>query len=90
MFAALLLVTLPAAEPAPMPRSAPTEKDVRAAATRSLAFLEKNTAAWRTERKCVSCHQVPFTMWALSEGKAAQVVHAAQTRSLLPPQAPVS
>lgn len=67
----LLLVSLPGAELAPMPREAgpPVEK-VRAAVGKSLAFLESSSAVWREDKKCVSCHQVPFTVWALTEGKA--------------------
>src|SRR4051794_11701110 len=66
MFAlALLLVpTAPAADPAP------AGKDVRAAVEKSLSFLEKSSAAWRADRKCVTCHQVPFTIWALNDARA--------------------
>jgi hypothetical protein len=61
----LLLVTaVPAAD------VQPTAKEVRAAVEKSLPFLEKSSAAWRTEKKCVTCHQVPFTMWAFGEAKA--------------------
>lgn len=67
---ALLLASLPAAEPAPAPRPAPTAAEVRTAVGKSLTYLERSSAAWRTDRKCVSCHQVPFTVWALTEAKA--------------------
>jgi hypothetical protein len=60
--AVLLIPTAPAADPAP--------KDVRAAVEKSLPFLEKSSAAWRADRKCVTCHQVPFTIWALNDAKA--------------------
>jgi hypothetical protein len=67
----LVLVALPAADPAPMPRPAEvTAKEVRAAVGRALPFLETSSAAWRADRKCVTCHQVPFALWALNEGKA--------------------
>jgi hypothetical protein len=67
----LFLATLPSAEPAPQPRAAEvTVAEVRAAVQRGLPFLEKSSSAWRSERKCVSCHQVPFAVWALTEGKA--------------------
>lgn len=67
----LLLATLPSAEPAPPPRPAEvTAADVRRAVERGLPYLEKSSAAWRSERKCVTCHQVPFTVWALTEGRA--------------------
>ncbi|OWK43838.1 Ankyrin repeat protein [Fimbriiglobus ruber] len=35
----------------------------------ALPFLEKSSAAWRAERKCVTCHQVPFAVWALTAAK---------------------
>jgi hypothetical protein len=67
----LLLAAIPSAEPAPQPRPANvTALEVRRTVERSLPFLEKSSAAWRSERKCVSCHQVPFAVWALTEGKA--------------------
>jgi hypothetical protein len=60
----LFLATLPAADPAP------STKDVGAAVEKSLPFLEKSSAAWRTDKKCVTCHQVPFTVWALTDARA--------------------
>ncbi len=64
--AAVVLV----ADPAPAPRPAPTAADVRAAAGKALAFLEASSTAWRADKKCVTCHQVPFTLWAFTEAKA--------------------
>jgi squalene-hopene/tetraprenyl-beta-curcumene cyclase len=67
----LLASTIPAAEIAPAPRPAEVSvAEVRIAVERGLPFVEKSSAAWRSERKCVSCHQVPFAVWALTEGKA--------------------
>jgi hypothetical protein len=67
----LVLAALPSAEPAPQPRAAEVSAaEVRRAVERGLPFLEKSSAAWRSERKCVTCHQVPFGVWALTEGKA--------------------
>lgn len=60
----LLATTLPAAD------ARPTVKDVRATIEKGLPFLEKSSATWRTERKCVTCHQVPFTLWALNDARA--------------------
>jgi hypothetical protein len=62
--ALLLVPTAPPAEPTP------AAKDVRAAVEKSLPVLEKSSAAWRADRKCVTCHQVPFTIWALNDAKA--------------------
>ncbi len=67
----LLLAALPSAELAPSPRAAEvTAAEVRTAIERGLPYLEKSSAAWRSDRKCVTCHQVPFAIWALTEGKA--------------------
>ncbi|HEX4609993.1 MAG TPA: prenyltransferase/squalene oxidase repeat-containing protein [Urbifossiella sp.] len=67
----LLAAVIPAADPAPAPRPAgPSATEVRSAAGKALAFLEKSSADWRADRKCVTCHQIPFTVWALSEAKA--------------------
>src|SRR5205809_508717 len=62
----LLVPVLPAAEPVASPTPA---VDVRKAAEKGLAFLETSSANWRVDRKCVTCHQVPFTVWALNEAK---------------------
>jgi hypothetical protein len=66
----LLATAAPAADTAPAPRAAPTADDVRAAAGKALGFLDASSAAWRAERKCVTCHQVPFTLWAFTIAKA--------------------
>jgi hypothetical protein len=67
----LLAATLPGAELAPAPRPAEVSTaDVRRAVERGLPYVEKSSAAWRSERKCVTCHQVPFTVWALTEAKS--------------------
>lgn len=50
--------------------SSPTPADARQAVERSLPYLMKSSAAWRDNRKCVTCHQVPFTLWPLHDGKA--------------------
>jgi hypothetical protein len=69
-----LLAALPAAEVAPSPRSAVvTAADVRRAVERSLPFVEKSSATWRSQSKCVTCHQVPFGVWALTEAKSRGV-----------------
>ena len=43
--------------------------DVKAAIDKGLEFLAKEGTAWKTERKCSSCHQVPMALWSLSEAK---------------------
>ena len=63
---------LPAVEVAPsLERPAEVSAaDVRRVVERSLPFVEKSSATWRSERKCVTCHQVPFAVWALTEAKS--------------------
>src|SRR5262245_10584733 len=69
MTALPLLVTalsLSAAPPQPLPSAA----EARKAAERSLPFLMKSSSTWREQRKCVTCHQVPFALWPAHEAKA--------------------
>ena len=42
----------------------PTDAAVRLAVSRSLPFLEKVGVEWMDERDCLSCHHVPFMLWA--------------------------
>jgi squalene-hopene/tetraprenyl-beta-curcumene cyclase len=46
--------------------TAPSVKD---AINRGLAFLTKDSLAFRETKKCAECHHAPFTIWALNEGK---------------------
>lgn len=62
----LLLSALVTADPAPEP-AAP---QVRQAVERSLPFLLKSSEAWREKKACVSCHQVPFTIWPYQDAHA--------------------
>lgn len=41
--------------------------DVRAAVARAVPYVEKQGQWWVEEKKCVSCHRVAFTTWALSQ-----------------------
>ncbi len=69
-----LLAALPAAEVAPPPHPAEVSAaDVRRAVERSLPFVEKSSATWRAGSKCVTCHQVPFAVWAHNEAKSRGV-----------------
>lgn len=58
-----LATRLAAAEPVPT--------DVQKAAERSIAFLAKDGLAWKENRKCASCHHLPFTLWSLNEARRA-------------------
>ncbi|MCC9604279.1 terpene cyclase/mutase family protein [Blastopirellula sp. JC732] len=62
-----LLVAAPSAD---SPSEAPAES-VRDAVTRSVPFLEREGQAWIDNRKCASCHQVPFMVWSLNEAHRA-------------------
>jgi hypothetical protein len=64
-FAALAI----AAAPAPPEQQPPSEAQVREAVSKSLPFLSQSSEAWRANRKCVTCHQVPFTLWSLHEAQ---------------------
>jgi hypothetical protein len=52
-----------------LPAQNPAATEARPAIERSLAFLEKEGADWIIERKCVSCHHVPFMLWTHNEAK---------------------
>lgn len=52
------------------PQGLPSAADARRAAERSLPYLLQRSAAWREQRKCVTCHQVPSALWPLYEAKA--------------------
>src|SRR5437868_436516 len=68
MTSLLLMISLSAgADPA---TSMPTPAEARQAVERSLPYLMKSSAAWKDTRKCVSCHQMPFALWPLHDGKA--------------------
>jgi len=43
----------------------PSDAVVSAAIERSLPFIESEGQRWIDEKKCVTCHQVPFMVWAL-------------------------
>src|SRR5262245_5885309 len=45
---------------------APREEQVRAAVERSLPFVVAEGERWIAEKKCVTCHQVPFMVWSLN------------------------
>ena len=44
--------------------------DTCGAIDRGLAFLTKDSLAWKETRKCASCHHAPMTIWALSEARS--------------------
>ena len=73
---ALGLLAAGAGPPGP---SMPAPERARRAAERGLAFLEKDAASWRKERKCASCHHGTMTVWALTEAKSQGYPVAGET-----------
>jgi hypothetical protein len=54
----------------PVQEAPATAQQARKAVERGLAFLQKDAAKWRQERKCASCHHGTMTTWVLSEAKS--------------------
>jgi hypothetical protein len=75
----LLTVSVPSTHSAEPKETVPTAQDTRKAVERGLAFLEKDAAKWRQERKCATCHHGTMTVWALSEAKSQGYAVAAET-----------
>lgn len=69
----LLFVSLMVVAPADDPRVSVPAEAVLSAVTRSVPFLQREGQGWIENRKCVSCHQVPFMVWSLSEARGAGV-----------------
>jgi len=59
IFLLSIAAVVPAARAAPAAPSA-TVADMRAAAQRSLPYIENVGTEWMRERKCNSCHAVTF------------------------------
>ena len=56
-----------AGEPTPTPPAATTR--VHQAVDRSIKYLQTETAAWLSTRKCAACHHAPLPLWALAEAE---------------------
>jgi hypothetical protein len=46
-----------------------TTPQVEQAVNRAIKYLESESAAWLSTRKCAACHHVPMPLWALSEAE---------------------
>lgn len=46
---------------------------VDATIARGLTFLEKDALAWKSERKCVSCHHASLVVWAMREAQLREL-----------------
>src|SRR5438045_4172496 len=69
-FAALLLGLLftrqvLAEGPAPFPPATPQQ--VHQTVDRAIGYLQTESAAWLSQRKCAACHHAPMPLWALGE-----------------------
>jgi hypothetical protein len=56
-----------AGEPASTPRA--TTPQARQAVDRAIKYLQTESAAWLSTRKCAACHHVPLPLWALGEAE---------------------
>src|SRR5262245_48718112 len=67
---AILLVILGFAAAAVADKEASADKNpeavVRQTIARSLPYIEREGVRWMEEKKCDSCHQVPFMIWSLN------------------------
>ncbi len=50
--------------------AAPAVRSPRQAVERGLAFVDRDAARWRAERKCATCHHGTLTVWVLSEASS--------------------
>jgi hypothetical protein len=64
-----VVVVLGASPPAPAAEALPGPDKVQETVKRSVGYLEKEGLAWKAERKCASCHHVPYMIWALNEAR---------------------
>lgn len=48
-----------------------TPKPDMGAVQRAVPFLMSEGSKWIEEKKCISCHMVPFMLWSLTEAEAA-------------------
>src|SRR5207237_9963240 len=51
------------------PPALATPQQARQAAEQGLAFLVKDAATWRAEKKCATCHHGTMTVWAPAEAE---------------------
>jgi hypothetical protein len=57
----------PATEPVSLPRA--TAPQVHQTVDRAIKYLQTESAAWLSTRKCAACHHVPMPLWALGESQ---------------------
>jgi hypothetical protein len=66
-FATPARAEVPAAIPAANPPA--TTAQVQQTIDRAIGYLQIESAAWLTTRKCAACHHAPMPLWALSEAQ---------------------
>src|SRR5262245_64337960 len=49
-----------------VPAQSSTDDQVRQTIERSLPFIQTEGQRWMDDKKCVTCHQVPFMVWSLN------------------------
>jgi hypothetical protein len=54
-------------KPASAPRA--TTAQAQQAVDRAIKYLQTESAAWLSTRKCAACHHVPLALWALGEAE---------------------
>jgi squalene-hopene/tetraprenyl-beta-curcumene cyclase len=59
----------------------PADDSVRATIERSLPFIQTEGQQWIEEKKCVTCHQVPFMVWSLNAAAGRGIVLDEQKRA---------
>jgi hypothetical protein len=69
LLGALACVPALAALPEPTPQTKGEDVPRSKAVDSAMAYVLEKGEAWIKERKCVSCHMIPFTVWSLNEAK---------------------
>jgi hypothetical protein len=67
--AAMAVDNLPPGQAPEAHVKSPTTAELRKAIEHSLPFIEKGSDAWITNRGCISCHVVAFSIWSNREAK---------------------
>jgi hypothetical protein len=66
-FATPARAAAPAAIPTAIPRA--TAEQIQHTVDRAIGYLQTESAAWLSTRKCAACHHAPMPLWALSEAE---------------------
>src|SRR3954451_16433697 len=53
----------------PGPTQPATPQQVHQAVGRAIGYLQTESAAWLSQRKCAACHHVAMPLWALGEAE---------------------